>query len=421
MLAADNNTLLEGNFAFPNVTNTYNAEALCEVILRRSRNQLQIQLTLTSEFLELEIGDIVAITYASGGFDAKPFRVLGIEINEDLTINVQLFEHQDNFYDFNTKNPIPTIPDTILPNPNSIQAPSISITDELLELFDGSVVSKLIVNITSTDAFADQFEVEYKESTSSDYRLMRRGTNKIVEKYPVKEGVIFDVRCRAINAVGVKSTYTTTQHEVNSAFAPPDNVTNYSIDVVGDKLYHTFDAVTNLDLDFYEIRFTSNTSESAYANTTVLVPRIGRPATSVTTPFIGTGKYFIKAVDKFGIRSTDFASQVISAQVLAEKIETVQTLTEHSAFTGTKTNVVAVDSKLQLDTSINFAPEPPSKKPRPSSKLPVWLSKLIDVSNCKLLSTATTLDLVPVNAECSVKVCTVSIFSARTCADITYR
>jgi len=45
MLADDNGTLLEGNFQFPNVTNTYNAEALCEVILRRSRNQLQIQLT----------------------------------------------------------------------------------------------------------------------------------------------------------------------------------------------------------------------------------------------------------------------------------------------------------------------------------------------------------------------------------------
>ena len=354
MLSADNDTVLEGNFEFPNVTNTYNAEALCEVILRRSRNQLQIQLTLTSEFLELEIGDIVAITYASGGFNAKPFRVLGIEINEDLTVNVQLFEHQDNFYDFNTKNPIATIPDTTLPNINSVQAPAISITDELFELFDGSVVSKLIVNITSTDAFVDQFEVEYKESTSSDYRLMRRGTNKIVEKYPVKEGTIYDVRVRAINSIGIKSTYTTSQHEVNSAFTPPDDVQNYSIDVVGDKLYHSFDAVTNLDLDFYEIRFTSNTSETAYANTTVLVPRIGRPATSVTTPFVGTGKYFIKAVDKFGIRSTNFASQVISAQVFAEKIEAVQTLTEHSAFTGTKSNVVAVDSNLQLDTSINF-------------------------------------------------------------------
>jgi hypothetical protein len=34
----------------------------------------------------------------------KPFRVLGLTINEDLTVNVQLFEHQDNFYTFNEKN-----------------------------------------------------------------------------------------------------------------------------------------------------------------------------------------------------------------------------------------------------------------------------------------------------------------------------
>ena len=354
MLADDNGTLLEGNFQFPNVTNTYNAEALCEVILRRSRNQLQIQLTLTSEFLELEIGDIVAITYPSGGFDAKPFRVLGLEINEDLTVNVQLFEHQDNFYTFNTKNPIATIPDTTLPNPNSVQPPAISVTDELFELFDGSVVSKIIVNITNTDSFVDEFEVEYKESTVTDYRLMRRGSNKIVEKYPVKEGTIYDIRCRSINSLGVKSTYTSTQHEVNSAFEPPSDVANYSIDVVGDKLHHTFDPVTNLDLDYYEIRYTSDTTETAYANTVVLVPRIGRPATSVVTPYVSKGKYFIKAVDKFGIRSTNYASQVIATQVLNETIETVQTLTEHTAFTGTKSNVVAIDSKLQLDTSINF-------------------------------------------------------------------
>ena len=354
MLADDNGTLLEGNFQFPNVTNTYNAEALCEVILRRSRNQLQIQLTLTSEFLELEIGEIVAITYPSGGFDAKPFRLLGLEINEDLTVNVQLFEHQDNFYDFNTKNPIATIPDTTLPNPNSVHKPSIAVVDELFELFDGSVVSKIIVNITNTDAFVDEFEVEYKESTSTDYRLMRRGSNKIVEKYPVKEGTIYDIRCRAINSTGVKSTYTTTQHEVNSAFEPPNDVANYSIDVVGDKLHHTFDPVTNLDLDYYEIRYTSDTTETAYANTVVLVPRIGRPATSVVTPYVSKGKYFIKAVDKFGIRSTNYASQIIATQVLNETIESVQTLTEHTAFTGTKSNVVAIDSKLQLDTSINF-------------------------------------------------------------------
>ncbi len=165
-----------------------------------------------------------------------------------------MFEHQDNFYDFNTRNPIATIPDTILPNPNSVQAPTISsVTDEVIELFDGSVVSKLIVNLTNTDSFADEFEVQYKESTATDYRLMRRGSNQIIEKYPVKEGIIYDIRARTINSLGVKSVFTTTQHEVVTAFDPPNDVTNYSIDVVGDKLHHTFDAVSNLDLDYYEI------------------------------------------------------------------------------------------------------------------------------------------------------------------------
>ena len=354
MLAQDNGTLLEGNFQFPNVTNQFGAEALCEVILRRSRNQLQIQLTLTSEFLELEIGDIVAITYPSGGFNAKPFRVLGLEINEDLTVNVQLFEHQDNFYTFNEKNPIPTIADTILPNPTSVQKPSIdSVSDEVIELFDGSVVSKLIVNLSNTDSFADEFEVQYKESTATNYRLMRRGSNTIIEKYPVKEGVIYDIRARTINSLGVKSAFTSTKHEVITAFDPPDTVQNYSIDVVGDKLHHTFDAVTNLDLDFYEIRFTSNTSETIYANTTVLVPRIARPATSVVTPFVGAGKYFIKAVDKFGVRSATASSVVIENQVF-EGFKAVQTITEEPTFDGTKTDCVVVDNALVLDTSNNF-------------------------------------------------------------------
>jgi hypothetical protein len=353
MLAEDNGTLLEGNFSFPSVTSQYNAEALCEVILRRSRNQLQIQLRLTSEFLDLAIGDIVGITYPSGGFDNKPFRVMGLAINEDLTVDVQLFEHQDNFYTFNEKNPIATIADTILPNPNIVQAPAISVADEVIELFDGSVVSKLVVTITNTDQFADQFEVEYKESSETDYRLMRRGTNQIVEKYPVKEGAIYNIRARTINSLGVRSAFTSTNHEVVTAFIPPADVTDYSIDVVGDKLHHNWTAVSDLDLDYYEIRFTSNTSETFYQNTTVLVPRIARPATSVVTPFVGAGKFFIKPVDKFGVRSTNASSVVIAQQVI-DGVKPITTITEETAFTGTKTNCVAVDNTLVLDTSDNF-------------------------------------------------------------------
>jgi hypothetical protein len=353
MKAEDGGFLLEGRFDFKTLTSPYQAEEMAEIILRRSRTSKTMSISASAKAYDLAIGDIVNITHSSLGYVAKPFRVVGATFNQDFTMGLSLIEHSDAFYTWSEKSQQAVVPTTNLPNPFSVEKPSLIVTDELFELFDGSVVSKLIVTIVSTDKFVNEFEVEYKESGATDYRLMRRGSNKIIEKYPVKEGTTYNIRARAINSIGSKSAYETTQHEVNSAFEPPDTVQNYSIDVVGDKLHHTFDAVTNLDLDFYEIRFTSDTTETVYANTTVFVPRIARPATSVVTPFVGTGKYFIKAVDKFGVRSATSTSVVISEQVI-DGIKPITTITEETAFTGTKTDCVAVDNALILDTSDNF-------------------------------------------------------------------
>ena len=354
MKVDDAGFLLEGRFSFSTLTSQYQAEEMAEVILRRSREALSLGINVDFNGYDLAIGDIVNITHISIGFSAKPFRVLGITFNQDLTVGLSLVEYQASHYTWATKTQATAIPTTNLPNPFNVQPPAISsVTDEVIELFDGSVVSKLIVNLSNTDSFADEFEVQYKESTATDYRLMRRGSNQIIEKYPVKEGLIYDIRCRSINSLGVKSVFTTTQHEVVTAFDPPNDVTNYSIDVVGDKLNHTFDAVSNLDLDYYEIRFTSDTTETVYSNTTVLVPRIARPATSVVTPFIGSGKFFIKAVDKFNIRSANSSSVVISEQVI-DGVKPITTITEETAFNGNKTDCLVVDNALILDTSDNF-------------------------------------------------------------------
>ena len=350
MLQADNDTLLERSFDMLQVTSPYQAEEICENILKRSRNNLKAEVTATAEALNLSIGDIVTATYSTAGFENKPFRVMSLAINSDSTVTLGLEEHQDNFYTWESKGEAPTIPDTVLPNPFSVQAPAIIVTDEVIELFDGSVVSKLVVTITNNDSFADEFEVEYKESTETNYRLMGRGINKIIEKYPVKEGAIYNLRARTINTLGARSAFTSANHEVATAFNPPSDVTNYNIDVVGDKLHHFFNPISDLDLDFYEIRFTSDTTETQYSNTTILVPRIGRPATSVVTPFAGSGKFFIKAVDKFGIRSANSASVVISSQVF-EGFQSVQTITEETAFSGIKTDCAVVDNTLVLSTS----------------------------------------------------------------------
>ena len=103
MLTEDNETLLERSFDMIQVTSPYQAEEICENILKRSRNNIKAEVTATAEALNLSIGDIVTATYDTAGFVAKPFRVMSLSINADSTVNLGLEEHQDEFYDYENK------------------------------------------------------------------------------------------------------------------------------------------------------------------------------------------------------------------------------------------------------------------------------------------------------------------------------
>ena len=351
---ADDGFLQEGNVTLDTITSPYQALEFGKIILNRSRNNLKLSLKANYEALDLAIGDIVNVTSTILGMTDKPFRVSGMSLNSDFTASLSLQEHQDSWYTFDEKTQVAVIPDTNFPDPFTIEAPSIEHTDELISLFDGSVVSKLTVTVNSNDQFVNEYEVQIKPQSDTNFITIGRSTNKVFEKYPVIEGLTYDIRARAINSLGVSSAYTTSQHEINSAFEPPDDVTGYTVDVVGDKVHHSWLPVANLDLRFYEIRMSTDTTTTNYADTVVLVERIGRPSTSVVTPYQAGVKYFLKAVDKFGVRSTNYASAIVTEQVFEEKQETTTTITEETAFSGTKTNCVVVDDTLRLDTSINF-------------------------------------------------------------------
>ena len=353
MKALDNGTLLEGNFSFPNVTSPYQAEDLCEIILRRSRNQLQIQLRLTSEFLDLAIGDIVAITYPSGGFNAKPFRVLGMAINEDLTVDVELFEHQDNFYTWTSKAQAPTIADTNLPNPNVVQPPaSVTLDDQLIAYNDGTVIVALDITIgASPDNFVDYYQVEYKKSSETNYQIHGQGAGLNQRVLNVIDQETYDVRVKAVNSLGVSSTYVTAQRKIIGAVAPPSDVEDFACNVINSDAHLSWSAVTDLDLAYYQIRYSTLTSGAEWANSVSLVNKIARPATSVTVP-ARTGSYLIKAVDKLGNFSTN---ETIISNTIVTDLNAVATQTESPAFSGAKTNVIFNDNNyLRLESSELF-------------------------------------------------------------------
>jgi hypothetical protein len=100
--------------------------------------------------------------------------------------------------------------------------------------------------------------------------------------------------------------------------------------------------VADLDLSHYVVRYNPATTDAKYSESIVLVPKVARPATSVSVP-LRDGTYFIKAVDKQGIESTDSAS--ISTNLYAvENLNFVSVISEEDTatpFNGSKTNMTA--------------------------------------------------------------------------------
>jgi hypothetical protein len=354
LLAQDNGTNLEGNFTFQGITNPYQAEELCEIILKRSRNALAVEVMVTSEALNLTIGDLVDLTYTTGGFSSKLFRVYGLTINTDSTVSLKLIEHQDNFYTWSEKAEAPTIADTTLPNPNSVQAPaSVTLGDQLIQYSDGVVITALDVTIgASPDSFVDYYQVEYKLSTSSDYIIAGQGRGLNQRILNVIDGLTYNVRVKAFNTLGSSSTYTSANRTIIGGIAPPEDVQDFSCNIIGSDAHLAWTQIGDLDLAHYTIRYSPLTTGADWADSVSLVEKVARPATSITVP-ARVGSYLIKAVDKNGNYSSN--ESVIATNLTAVgNFNAIVTQTESPTFAGTTYRTVVIDNTIRLDSSELF-------------------------------------------------------------------
>ena len=355
MKTADGGLLLEGRFDFPMFTSPYQAQEMAEIILRRSRSSLDVSLVADANALELAVGDIVNITHATPSFSAKAFRVQGMTINADHTISLQCSEHQDSFYTFGTQVEVASIPTTTLPNPFVVQPPaSVTLSDQLIEYNDGTVIVALDISVgASPDKFIDFYQVEYKLSTDSDFIIYAQGSGLNHRVLNVIDQQTYDVRVKAVSTAGISSTYVSAQRKIIGAIAPPSDVTDFSCNVSGQEAHLSWEAVTDLDLAYYNLRFSEAVDGTAdWQNSVALVEKISRPATSISVP-ARQGTYLIKAVDKLGNFSSN-ATAIISNVTSALNFNTIATQSEHPAFSGTLTNTVISDSAIELDSSELF-------------------------------------------------------------------
>ena len=356
MKAADGGFLLEGRYDFGQViTSPYQAEEMAEIILRRSREAIQLSINAGGNAYDLAIGDIVNITHSSLGYSAKAFRVISISFNEDFTVGLNLTEHQNSHYTWASKTQQASIPSTNLPNPNVVQPPaSVTLDDTLVEYNDGTVIVALDISIgASPDSFVDYYQVEYKLSTDSDYIIYAQGSGLNHRVLNVIDQKIYNVKVKAVNSFGVSSTYVTATRTIIGAIEPPNDIDNFSCNIVGTSAHLSWTQIPDLDLAFYQIRYSTATDGTAdWQNSVNLVTKVSRPATSISVP-ARAGTYLIKAVDKLGNFSSN-ATAIISNVTDVINHNAVATQSEHPTFGGTLTNTVITDNAIELDSSELF-------------------------------------------------------------------
>lgn len=361
--AEDNGERIYAEFDYPFTNSSRMCQRLSKIQLLKVRQQISFSASFDMGAFDLDVGDTVNITNARMGWSNKTFQVLewGFSIDGNdgsLQITANFKEIASAVYDFSTGDysTVSSGKATNLPKSTSVSAPTaITLTDELVSYNDGTVIVKLVIELTAaTDNFTELYEIEIKQLTDADgnavtddFKQIGRGARLSYEFLNVIDKASYQVRARGVNIYGVNSSTITADHTVIGLSAPPPNVENFACNIVGQDAFLSWDPVDVLDLSYYVVNFSTLTSGAEWSNSVPLVTKISRPGTSITVP-ARVGSYLIKAVDKLGGYSID--ATVIATDIAAiGNFNAITTNTQNPEFSGTKTNVVRT-----TDDGINY-------------------------------------------------------------------
>jgi hypothetical protein len=343
------------------VTNGARAQRIAKQALFRSREQMTISADFGLSALGVEVGDIVDLTIADYGWTNKEFEVKSwkLVISEEGGIRVSLIlrETSEEAFAWDAEEQEIVDNNSNLPAYYDVGNVGVSLTGEL-RLVNQQVVGALLVTVTTDSDQADQFEVQYRQYGATAWKSLGRSTSNDFEAVGVTDGA-FDVRARAINAIGIRGDWTTISNYYITLFAAlPQDVEDFSANVVGNTLHLTWTPSPDLDLSHYKIRYARATSGASYQNAVDVVEKVSRPANSVVIPS-QTGTYFIKAVDKLGNLSANSTSIVVVTNVSdIDALNLVETRQQDPSFTGTKSSVVVTSDSygpyLTLETLTLF-------------------------------------------------------------------
>lgn len=130
---------------------------------------------------------------------------------------------------------------------------------------------------------------------------------------------------------------------------PPSDVQNFKVSVLAETAFLSWDAVRDIDLDHYILKFSNATEGVTWGSSVPLIPVISREATGVTVQ-ARDGTYLIKAVDRGGRESVS-ATLIVAKGAGLANYNALETIEESPLYPGVRDGVVVTDIGLRLDNA----------------------------------------------------------------------
>lgn len=328
---------------------------LCRIFTEDQRNGFTINAAFSLKTWALKIGDRVSFTSTFLGQVAKVYRVTDKRFSPEQAIELTLKEDAASIWDTSDATVVDSTPNTNMPDPFAVGLCGALAMTELIYETTGSAGVKTKATLTWTapaDVSVRDYDVEYKKQTGSAWIKLPNVSGTLAEFFDMTPDK-YDFRVRARNNMFVYGNFSEIfQFEIIGLLAPPGNVTNFSVRSMAGLGLATWDRTVDLDVKIggdVIIRHSSVTVGATWEAATILPDgEMNGDAMTAIVP-LATGTYFAKFKDSVGKLSVTPASFVMTEAILTG-FTTVTASTQHTLFSGVKTNCVATGGLLKLDS-----------------------------------------------------------------------